>query len=1061
MKRILLLSFAFITAISFSVMAQKTVSGKVTDEASGEALPGVNVLIKGTTTGTQTDLDGNYRLSVEDGATLVFSYVGFETQEIEVGARTTIDITMGGAIELQEVVVTAVGIEREKKALGYAVSSFGSEDIAQKSDGDIGRVLRGKAPGVDVTQTNGMSGSGTNIIIRGYTSITQNNQPLFVVDGVPFNSESNEANNFLDGQTESSRFLDLDPNSIESVNVLKGLSATVLYGEQGRNGVILVTTKNGSRIGVNNKKTEVTVSQSYFASEIASLPDFQNNFGGGFYQNFGFFFSNWGPNFNTIETVSHPYGNFTNDALQESFSEFVGADYEYRPYNSVENFFRTGSVASTSINIRGGDENSTFNVSYGFTDDEGITPGNELTRHNFGFGGNTKLTNGLTIGATVNYSNTGYKSPPVAFSGGSGVRGDFSSVFGDVFYTPRSVDLMGLPFKDPVTGGSVYYRSGNDIQNPRWTAANAGATQDVNRIFGNVFAGYDITENINITFKAGLDNYTEANTFFQNRGGVDGNVNTLNGLLRTVSRTNTITNYDLIIRGSKDINQDFSITGTIGATARKDVRDTDGVESTGQIAFGVLEHFNFTNQSAINSGNSLAIPDYSEQKWLGVYGQAELDFRDYLYLTLSGRNDWVNTLESGNNSLFYAGASLAFDATTAIAAIQNSDALNYLKIRVGYGSSAGFPPPYNTRNTITLNGQAFQQLGATGTVISNNVSNRLGNPNLTPERIGEFEVGIESRLFNKVSLDVSAYRKTTTDLILDQDLDPATGFTTQFVNAGELQVEGIEATLSGTVFSSGPFSWNVIVNFTSFNNTITDLPEETELINIAGFTNLGNVAVEGESYGAMFGSVVERDAQGRRLVDATGNYVQAADPDIIGDPIPDFTSGLINTFSWKGLSLNIDLQYQQGGDFYSGTARALIARGLTTDTDFDRNNTFILPGVTSDGSVNTVQIAATDLYFNNLGFGPSEFSVWDATTIRLNEVSLSYSLPKALLENTPFGRVELTAAGYNLWYNAVNLPEGTNADTNINGLGVGNGLGFDFISGPSLRRYGGSIKLTF
>jgi len=286
MKRILLLSFAFITAISFSVMAQKTVSGKVTDEASGEALPGVNVLIKGTTTGTQTDLDGNYRLSVEDGATLVFSYVGFETQEIEVGARTTIDITMGGAIELQEVVVTAVGIEREKKALGYAVSSFGSEDIAQKSDGDIGRVLRGKAPGVDVTQTNGMSGSGTNIIIRGYTSITQNNQPLFVVDGVPFNSESNEANNFLDGQTESSRFLDLDPNSIESVNVLKGLSATVLYGEQGRNGVILVTTKNGSRIGVNNKKTEVTVSQSYFASEIASLPDFQNNFGGGFYQNF-------------------------------------------------------------------------------------------------------------------------------------------------------------------------------------------------------------------------------------------------------------------------------------------------------------------------------------------------------------------------------------------------------------------------------------------------------------------------------------------------------------------------------------------------------------------------------------------------------------------------------------------------------------------------------------------------------------------------------------------------------------------------------------------------------
>lgn len=1059
MKRILLLSFAFITAISFSVMAQRTVSGKITDE-SGEPLPGVNVVIKGTTTGTQTDLDGNYRLSVEDGATLVFSYVGFQTQELEVGSRTTIDVSMGGATELQEVVVTAVGIERDKKALGYAVSTFSNEDIEQKADGDLGRVLRGKAPGVDVTQTNGMSGSGTNIVIRGYTSITQSNQPLFVVDGVPFNSETNNGNNFVDGQTESSRFLDLDPNSIASVNVLKGLSATVLYGEQGRNGVILITTKNGSQRGV-TKKTEVTVSQSYFATEIASLPDYQNNYGGGFYQNFGFFFSNWGPNFDEIETVSHPYGNFTNDALQESFSEFVGADYEYRPYTNTENFFQTGSVATTSINIRGGNETSSFNVSYGYTDDEGFTPGNTVQRHNFGFGGSSQLSNGIKVGGSFNYAFTDYKSPPLAASQGSGTTGDGSSVFGDVFYTPRSVDLNGLPYQDPVTGGSVYYRSGNDIQNPRWTIENAGTTQRVNRLFGNAYVGYDITENINVTFKAGLDTYNEFNTAFQNRGGVDGNVNALNGIYRTVNRNNTITNYDLIIRGSKDISQDFSIVGTLGTTARKDVRITDGVESTGQIAFGVLEHYNFTSQSAVNSGNGLNIPFESEQKWLGVYGQAELSFRSYLYLTLSGRNDWVNTLESGNNSLFYAGASIAFDATTAIAAIQNSDALNYLKLRFGYGSSAGFPTPYNTRNTITLNSQAFVPFGATSPTISNNVANRLGNPDLTPERIGEFEVGIETRLFNRASLDISAYKKTTTDLILDQDLDPATGYTTRFVNAGELEVEGIEASLSGNILTAGAFAWDLQANFTSYNNTITNLPDETELINIAGFTNLGNVAVEGESYGSIYGSVVDRDAQGRRLVDATGNYVQATDPEIIGDPIPDFTTAITNSFGWKGLKLNVVIQYQKGGDFYSGTARALLARGLTKDTDFDRRNTFILPGVTSDGSVNTVQIAATDLYFNNLGFGPSEHSVFDATSIRLQEVSLSYSLPKSIIQNTPFGNVEFTASGYNLWYDAVNLPEHTNVDPNALGTGVGNGLGFEFLNAPSAKRYGGSIKVTF
>lgn len=1056
MKRILLLSFAFLTVVAFSAMAQRTVSGKVTDDA-GEALPGVNVVIKGTTTGTTTDLDGNYRLSVDEGATLVFSFVGFETQEVQVGARTTIDISMGGATELQEVVVTALGIPREKKALGYAVTSLDSDEVESKTQSDIGRILTGKAPGVVVTQQNGLSGSGTNIVIRGYTSISQSNQPLFVVDGIPFNSSTNNTQSFVDGQTESSRFLDIDPNSIENIQVLKGLSATVLYGEQGRNGVILITTKNGSaRPGT--QKTEVTVSQSIFANKIASLPDYQNSYGGGFYQNWGWFFSNWGPHFDEIDEVPHPANNWQNAGDVAAFPELQGQTVEYKPYNSVDEFFRTGMISTTSINVRGGGPNAAFNLNYGLTDDEGFTPGNSLTRNTVGFGGNVNLNNGVRVNGSVNFSNVDYQTPPVAASSGSGSFGTGSSVFGDVLYTPRSVDLFGLPFQNPVDGGSVYYRSGNDIQNPRWTVANTFSNQTVNRVWGNVGASYDITDWITANYRATLDTYTERNEYGQNKNGVDGNIN---GDYRTTDVTNTITSHDISFSLNRELSSTLNLTATIGINGRRDEYQRVGVQSTNQVVFDVFNHFNFVNQSNVTSNGS-NIDFRSAQNWLGVYAQAALDYNNFLFLTLNGRNDWVNTLEQGNNSLFYPGASLAADLTSGIAGLQTSDIVSFLKVRVGYGSSAGFPGPYTTRNTLGLSSRAFLPNGATTPVISSAVSNRLGNPDLEPERVGEIELGVEARFVPaSISVDFSVYQKNTTDLILDQQLDPSTGFTVQQVNAGELEVKGLELAVGATPLTLGDFRWEIGVNFSTYTNTVTDLPDDIDQIAFAGFTNLGNFAIEGKPYGVMLGSVAQRDSEGRRIVDATGNYI--VDPEIqeIGNPIPDFLSSISNTFSYKGITLFVDVQWQQGGDMYSGTAQALLARGQTTDTDFDRRQTFVLPGVKEDGTPNNIQIAATDLYFNNLGFGPDEFSVYDATSIRLNEVSLSYRLPKSLIQNTPFGSIEVKATGFNLWYNAPNLPAGTNVDPNGLGIGVGNGLGFEFINTPSSRRYGGSIKLTF
>ena len=1054
MKKILLLICS--TAIIWSSYAQDvTVSGRVTSSEDGSPLPGVNVVLKGTTVGTATDADGRYSMPAPSkGGFLVFSFIGLESKEIEIGGRSVVDVSLAlDVTQLSEVVVTAQGIQRDKKALGYAVSQVSGESLQQKTEGDVGRLLRGKAPGVNVTQTSGLSGSATNIIIRGYTSITGGNQPLFVVDGVPFNGGTNYQSDFVDGQTESSRFLDIDPNNIEGVSILKGLSATVLYGDRGRNGVILITTKNGSTKRL-NKKSEVTFSQSYFVNKIASLPDYQNNYGNGFNQNFGFFFSNWGPHFDEIDVIAHPYSRFTDPELIAAFPEFQGADYEYKPYRDISHFFRDGSTYNTSVNFSGGSDKTTFNVNYGYLNDIGFTPGNGLKRHNFGFGGNAELSNNITVGGTFNIANTNYTSPPVAASFGSGSFSSLgSSVFGDLFYTPRSIDIMGLPFESPIDGRSVYYRSGNDIQNPRWTAKYGKTGQEVNRFFGQTFARYKITDWLRAMYRIGLDTYTEQSFAGQSRGAVDGNIN---GFYQTTSGTNTIWNHDIIVNLDKAINENFNLRGTLGYNARRDEYYQQGILSSTQVVFGELRHFNFVDHT--DGGLEFE----SSENRIGVYAQAELDYKNFLYLTVAGRNDWSNTLEKGNNSLFYPAASIAADLTSAISSLQNNNFLNYLKVRLAYGTSANFPAPYSTRNTLSLNSRSFVS-DNNEVLITNSLSNRLANSDLKPERLSDIEFGIESKVWNdRITFDVSLYKKNTKDLILDQAIDPATNFTVRRVNAGEMEVKGIEATIGANVLKKGGFSWDINANFSSFTNTVVDLPEGTDQIFYgSGFSNLGNFAIKGESFGAIQGSYIRRDANGNRLVDDQGLYIISNDIKIIGNPIPDWTGGITNTFSYKGIALNVEIQYVHGGDIYSRTANNLVGRGITKDTDFDRRKTFVLPGVYQDGSPNTTAIAATQLYFDVFGFGADELQIYDGTTIRLNEVSLSYQIPKAILSKTPFGALSFSATGYNLWYKAVNFPEHVNFDTNSIGTGVGNGIGLDFINSPSSKRYGVSMRLTF
>ncbi|OEJ99289.1 SusC/RagA family TonB-linked outer membrane protein [Flavivirga aquatica] len=1076
----LTLFIAFVVQISFA--QEKTISGTVIDN-SGLPLPGATIIIKDTSSGTSSDFDGKYSISAKQGATLVFSFVGYTTQEVPIGASNTLNVTLTEDAEsLEEIVVTAQGIKREKKSLGYAVSTVKQESIQERAEGDIARVLSGKLAGVNITSSNGISGSGTNIIIRGFNSITGSNQPLFVVDGVPFGSDTNNQSSFLDGQGESSRFLDLDPNSIENISVLKGLSATVLYGNKGSNGVILITTKNASS-GDLTKKTEVSISQSAFVSN-AILPKYQNNYGGGFHQGFGFFFSNWGSRFDRTDDdgignalqytgndaangnaiLLHPFNFIGDQSLVTGYENLLTQPYEYKAYaNNVKDFFRTGYVTSTSINVRGGSENANFNANYGRLEDEGITRGNKLVRNTFSIGGNAKLSNKFSVNGVFNFSRTDFKAPPVSASTGSGAAFDGTSVFGDILYTPRSVDLTNIPFQT-VDGRSLYYRSGNDLQNPYWTVENAKVVQVTDRFFSNMGITFALNDWSNISYRLGLDTYTELNSYGQNKGGIDGDPT---GLLRTISVRSTIWDNTLSWIANRELSENLKLSINTGINSRRDTFVQDGIESTGQLVFGVLEHFNFTTASSENSfvdtNPALAFKD--EQNQLGVFADITLDFKNYLFFNAVARNDWYSTLETKNNSILYPGASVSFIPTAAFDNLKG-DALNYLKARAAYGSSASTALPFNTRNKLRISSRDLFDIN--GNVISSNsVDNNLGNPDLKPERLEEFEIGIDSRFFNRLNFNLSIYQKTTTDVLNDIPLDDATGNDNILFNIGEIQTEGIEIDYDLDIIksSSQGLALNIAGNFSAYESTVTKLIDGVDNIPLTDFVigEAANFAVEGRPYGVLLGTTVLRDANGNRIVGNNGRYLLNNQRVEIGDPNPDWTSSLIPTIKYKGFKLSAQLQYRHGGDIYSNTAAALLGRGVVdANTPLCRECNYVLPGVLQNGNPNNIAITATNLqYHTYFADGINEHSIFDGSTIRLQEASLSYSLSKKQLERTPFGNLTFTLSGNNLWFKALHFPDDVNYDTNSASTGVGNGQGIDFISGPSSRRYGFSVKATF
>jgi TonB-linked outer membrane protein, SusC/RagA family len=1046
----------------------KSISGTVMDQ-DGLPLPGTNILIKGTNTGVQTDFDGNYSIQAANGDVLVFSYLGYQSLEIKVEAETINVQMQPDAQNLEEVVVTAQGVKREKKALGYAVSTVSSAEIEQKPQQDVARSLNGKIAGVQITGVGGATGSGTNFLIRSKNSINGDNQPLFIVDGVPFDSGTNAQANFVDGNNNtSSRFLDLDPNNIVSISVLKGLSAAVLYGQQGRNGVVLITTKNGASTNVNNK-FEVTLNTTAYLTQVANLPDFQNEYGqGGDNTLNSGFVGNWGSRLDQGLMISHPYNG---TRFADVFPEYQGVMIPYvAAKNNVKDFFRTGYGSSTSVNVSGGSgTNSLFNLSFGHTNEDGFIPFNNLNRINLGIGGSTKLENGFTFGATLNYARTSVDTPPISAANGVGAL----SIFTRLLYLPRSLDIGNLPYQNPIDGSNVFYRT--DLDNPYWLLHNAGTKQENRRLFGNLSTSYNLNDHVSFNYRLGLDTYTETQKFFVNKGSVTDAIYT-GGFLRTTVGLNTILDHNISASfNNMSLTEHMNLNATIGFNARMDEYKQQGVANTNQIVFNVLTGRNFINQSQLDPITSRFLSYESKRNILGLYGQLEVDYDSFLYLTLSGRNDWGSTVEAANQSLFYPGASISFIPTSAFEGIR-SNTVNFLKLRAGYGTSAGFPGPYNTRPTLSANPNAF--IGQSGLPTStNSLSSIRPNPNLKPELHKEIELGIEGNFINnRVNLDATIYKRISEDQILSSNLAPATGFTSTTINAGQIDTKGIEIGLGITLLKSKDFTWSMNNNFTAYETTVVDLPEGLDEINFAGFSNLGNFAIPGQPLGVIKGNFIVKDEEGNFMINPnTGKIFNSSDvglPDaIIGDPNPDWNLSNIHTFSFKGLSLSAQLEYQHGGDIYSNTTENLIRRGVISLVD--REKTHVIPGYLGDPNTgeplkdsngnkipNEIQLGANELYFLNL-VDPAGANIYDATHLRLREVTLGYSLPKKLLGQTPFGSISFALSGQNLWFKAFNFPDAVNFDPETLSTGVGNGSGMDFQTAPTAKRYSFSIKATF
>jgi TonB-linked SusC/RagA family outer membrane protein len=1069
MKRLLLVCVAVVFTLSLNdAFAQdRTVSGRVSSTEDDSPLPGVNVVLKGTTVGTATDADGRYSLSVPaSGGALVFSFIGLESKEIEIGDRSIVDVSLAlDVTQLSEVVVTAVGIQKEKRALGYSVENVSSSKLQQVAELDPLRALQGKVAGVNIGGSSGAPGSSTRITIRGNSSLLGNNQPLFVVDGIPYNNDQNGPYGQLtSGSAYSSRIADLDPNNIESMTVLKGAAAAALYGTRAANGVIVVTTKTGA-----NKKSkkglEVSYGMTYAIEKIANLPEYQNTYGTGtrfLYQQAN---GSWGAPFigtkpyATTDSIPHWYNGIV------GMEPYWGKNVPYRAYpDNVEKLFRTGSIMENTITASGGNEKSSLTVTASRSSNEGFVPNSSFGRTGVSVGGRTSLDNKLVVGGNFSYT----KTTQEAVQSGVGNSGSNNpSAFARALYMGRNWDVHGQPYTNPLDGGSEFMVGRGQADNPLWSYKNVGFTSDVNRVTAAIDLGYDIKEWINLTYKIGINQYSQNDLDFLRPGSTGPAGNAGVGRVTTGNTNWEEVESNFLVTLNPDLgNEDLSLRATLGHNMNQRTSTSQFYQGLGYVVFDIDDIDNTNAVTPIGGG-------YSQRRLVGVFADVLLGYKNWAFLTLTGRNDWSSTLPKGGNSFFYPSATVSVIASDALGI--TSDMLNFLKFRLAYAQVGNDTSPYQLQPTFGINPfGTFPFLGSSGASLSDTER----DANLKPEQTREFEAGVEAKLWNnKIDLSVTVYDKRSDNQIASVSLPGSTGFLNSFTNFGEVSNKGVEVTLGVTPVSlSNSFTWNIYGTFTHNRNVIESLTTGVSEIAIGGGFGIVSVHRPGNEYGLIRGTVAARDDEGNLLINpANGELLTSATPAIIGNPNPDFIVGLTNTFSFKGITLNAVFDWRQGGDLWSNTVLSLIGRGVTKDTE-DREVNSVIPGVYGNATtlqplrdqegnkiVNTTMVEENGLWFGNTFAinGVSEWATYDATVFRLREVTLGYQFPKSLLSKTPLGSAQISFTGRNLWYNAPNFPKHTNFDPEVNQFGNSNTQGIEWSATPTTKRFSVSLRVTF
>ncbi len=1061
-------------------VADTVLKGRVLGE-TGEPFPGATIVEKGTSNGVASGPDGAFTLKVHNGATLVITAIGYSVTEINATAAETIRLK-AAVKQLQDIVVTAAGIARQKTSLGYSVSTVTSEKLAQKSEPDPIRALTGKVAGVNVQSAGGVAGGGTNITIRGNSSLNGNNQPLFVVDGVPFDNSSfaNVGGTTVGGAGVTNRAFDLDPNNIQSMTVLKGAAAAALYGSRAANGAIIITTKAGRK--KSRKGLEITYNTSYSIEDVAGLPEYQNKYGQGTNNDYRHgVYASWGQPYpgvkSMLPTRTTVPAQLTRQFGADVFPQFYEADgvtpiqVPYKSYadQNVKNFFRQGSVYENAITISSGSEKGNFNAGFSHTMNNGIVPNNEINRTSMNVGGNIHLDNKFYASGSINYVMTRQKTPPVG-----GLTG---SIMSALMYTPTSYDLTNYPYENPKDGSNVYDYTG--IDNPYWSVKHSISTSNVDRYYGNLVLGFDPFPWLNVQNTVGFNAYTDRRMSVQGKGSSsypNGSITSDNIYRQELDNT-------LLLTVTRPLTTDLSLRAIVGNNVNQRLTDRKAFYGNNIIVADLIDMNNTSSVTPIQLNNNRNL---LKQRYYAFFTDITLDWKNWGSLNLVGRNDVSSTLPSNNRSYFYGGVNGSLVFTEALKLPKN--VLNFGKVRAGYTRVGNEASPYQTQSFYQINpilgssvtpSNVGLPFAPPGGVIYNVVTqaNLLTNANLKPEFITELELGSELQFFdNRIGIDFTWYNKKSTSQIFEVTAAPSSGYTTQILNLGEATNKGVEIGLNlAPIQTNSGFNWDINANFTRNRNLIKDLGGY-ERFSYGGTNGTSSVHIVGQPYGLIQGTAYARDDEGNILIDPnTGKPLVSGALQAIGNPNPDFMLGITNSFKFHNLSLSILFDWKQGGQIYSNTVGQMMARGVTRDTE-DREFQIVAPGVLGDINTltalrdatgkkipNNVAISYEDHFFSG-GMGPggvAEGSIFDATVFRLREVSLSYDFPKTLLAKTPFGSAAISLTGRNLWYNAPNFPKYTNFDPEVSSLGVGNSQGYDNLAVPTTRRYGVNLRCSF